>query len=319
MYSGSGVVLEKIKNRVAACDYLTVAQLFLKSNFLLDNPLSFDDIKPRLLGHWGTCHGINLAYANLRYFYEGNPGFSFVLGPGHGFPALNANLFVDGELEKIDKNATRNLHGIEYLCKKFSWPGGFPSHASPLTPNVICEGGELGYALATAFGAALGHPEKTIAVLIGDGELETATALSSLNMVKLAVGESNGKVLPILHLNGYKISAPTVYGRKSERELNELIRGFGYTPIIVSENVEDFQMKLNGMKKVKHPFLILKTEKGGGGPSSVSDQKVAGNYLAHQIPLPNAKTDEEQLKILERWLKSYHFERFYSLEEGILI
>ena len=319
MYFGSGVTFDTIKRHVAVCDYLTVAQLFLKSNFLLESQLSFEDIKPRLLGHWGTCHGINLAYANLKYFYEKNPGYSFVLGPGHGFPALNANLCVDGELEKIDKNATRNLHGIEYLCKNFSWPGGFPSHASPVTPNVICEGGELGYALATAFGAALGHPEKTIAVLIGDGELETATALSSLNMVKLAGGKSNGKVLPILHLNGYKISAPTVYGRKSERELSELIRGFGYTPLAVSESIEDFQIKLADAEKLEHPFLILKTEKGSGGPSVVNDQKVAGNYLAHQIPLPNVKTDETELKILEEWLKSYNFAENYSPEEGFLI
>ncbi len=319
MYSGSGNTLNQIKRHIAACDYLTVAQLFLKSDFLLENPLSFDDIKPRLLGHWGTCHGINLAYANLKYFYEKNPGYSFVLGPGHGFPALQANLFIDGELEKVDKNATRNLHGIEYLCKYFSWPGGFPSHASPITPNVICEGGELGYALATAFGAALGHPEKTIAVLIGDGELETATALSSLNMVKLAGGKANGKVLPILHLNGYKISAPTIYGRKSERELNELVRGFGYTPLVVTENNEDFQIKLAAANRLDHPFLIMKTEKGASGPSAVNDQKVAGNYLAHQIPLPNAKTDESQLKLLEEWLKSYNFEDFYSMEEGILI
>ena len=319
MYSGSGIDVDIIKRHIAACDYLTVAQLFLQSNFLLENPLSFDDIKPRLLGHWGTCHGINLAYANLKYFYEKNPGYSFVLGPGHGFPALQANLFIDGELEKVDENATRNLHGIEYLCKNFSWPGGFPSHASPMTPNVICEGGELGYALATAFGAALGHPEKTIAVLIGDGELETATALSSLNLVKLAGGESNGKVLPILHLNGYKISAPTIYGRKSERELNELIRGFGYTPVVVTENIDDFQLKLHSLKDIAHPFLIMKTEKGAGGPDFINDQKVAGNYLAHQIPLLEAKTDENQLRILEDWLKSYHFEEIYSPEEGIVI
>ena len=311
MYSGSGDTLNQIKRHIDACDYLTVAQLFLKSNFLLETPLSFDDIKPRLLGHWGTCHGINLAYANLKYFYEKNPGYSFVLGPGHGFPALQANLFVDGELEKVDKNATRNLHGIEYLCKNFSWPGGFPSHASPMTPNVICEGGELGYALATAFGAALGHPEKTIAVLIGDGELETATALSSLNMVKLAGGKANGKVIPILHLNGYKISAPTIYGRSSERELMQMFRGFGFEPVMIDgTNDDEFQQVLG--KANRKTFIIMQTPKGYSGPKQLNGVKIEGNCAAHQVPLPEAKTDAYQRKMLEEWLKSYNFEELYN-------
>ena len=218
--------IEKIKARIRACDYLSVAQLFLKDNFLLTRPLKTTDIKPRLLGHWGTCHGINVAYANLKAFYAGDPNFSFVLGPGHGFPALQANIFLDKKLLEVDSGATLDEAGIAYICRHFSWPDGFPSHASPFTPGTITEGGELGYALANAYGVALGHPEKTIAVLIGDGELETATALASLNLRSLLTGSRNGKVLPILHLNGYKISAPSIYARKSERELNELIRGF---------------------------------------------------------------------------------------------
>ena len=319
MYSGSGIILDKIKRRVRACDYLTVAQLYLKSNFLLERPLEFDDIKSRLLGHWGSCHGINLAYANLRYFFEKTPNWSFVLGPGHGFPALQANLFLDGELEKVDEKATRNLSGIEYLCRNFSWPGGFPSHSSPATPGVICEGGELGYALATAYGNALGHPEKTIAVLIGDGELETGTALASLNMVKLSGSKAHGRVLPILHLNGYKITGPTIYGRKSERELNELIRGFGYEPLVVDEDVENFQIGLEKSQTLEHPFIIMKTRKGESGPEDWDGQKIAGNYLAHQTPLPTAKTDERELGALEDWLKSYHFEELYEKESGFLI
>jgi len=219
---------EKIRRRIRAADYLCVAQLYLKDDFLLERPLTPEDIKPRLLGHWGTCHGINVAYANLKAHYGNNPNYSFVLGPGHGFPALNANLWLDGELEKVDRQATRDAAGLEYLCRRFSWPDGFPSHASPMTPGIITEGGELGYALASAYGVCLGHPEKTTAVLIGDGELETATALDSLNLRSLLASKQNGTIFPLLHLNGYKISAPSIYARKSERELNELLRGFGY-------------------------------------------------------------------------------------------
>lgn len=326
---------EKIAKRIRACDYIVVAQLFLQDNFLLERPLSFTDVKPRLLGHWGTCHGINAVYAYLQKFFAHDQNFSFVLGPGHGFPALQANLFYDGELAKIDSRATNNSDGLAYLCKHFSWPGGFPSHSSPLTPNIICEGGELGYCLGAAYGASLGHPEKTIAVLIGDGELETATALASLNLVKL-FGEpandntprANGRVIPILHLNGYKISAPTIYGRKSERELSELIRGFGYTPIFIdgetSERFREALLKadLAMANRIdansKNPFLIFRSPKGDTGPQYVHNQKVADNFLAHQIPLKDAKTDSEELQILENWLKSYHFEELFDKEKGFI-
>ena len=301
--------IEKIKRRIQAADYLAVAQLYLKDNFLLERPLKPEDIKPRLLGHWGTCHGINVAYANLKNYFKGDQNFSFVLGPGHGFPALQANLFLDGDLLKVDPRATLDAKGIEYICRNFSWPDGFPSHASPFTPGIITEGGELGYALANAYGIALGHPEKTIAVLIGDGELETATAIDSLNLRNLLVGSKNGKVLPILHLNGYKISGPSIYARKSERELNELIRGFGFTPIWIDGNdVESFQLAL--MKDVATPFYVLQNEKGYGGPNQHQD--------AHQIPLKNPRTDNEELEKLEEWLKSYNFAEVFDIEKGEL-
>lgn len=362
MNGDGGIDYAKVSRRVRACDYLVVAQLFLQKNFLLEQKLTPDDIKPRLLGHWGTCHGINVAYANLKAYFcpeiqdaepekkagkfqevldnlnkspaaridtgfvpEKSPreceNFHFILGPGHGFPALQANLFIDGDLAKVDPKATLDQTGIEYICRNFSWPGGFPSHASPITPGVICEGGELGYALGAAYGLALGHPEKTVAVMLGDGELETATALASLNLVK-TVGNTiyNGKVIPILHLNGYKISGPTLYGRKSERELKELIRGFGYTPLwIQGDSPETFQGRLRESAKVKHPFLILETEKGATGPKEVNGKKVAGNYLAHQIPLPEAKTDPIELEQLRDWLKSYKFEELFNAEKGFTI
>lgn len=285
----------KIQDRIRLCDYLCVAQLFLQDNFTLERELTFDDIKPRLLGHWGTCHGINVAYANLKARYQDDPNYSFVLGPGHGFPALQANLWLDGELAKVDPKAAVNMEGLAYICRNFSWPDGFPSHASPFTPGIITEGGELGYALANAYGVSLGRPEKTITVLIGDGELETATALDSLNLRNLLSSDKNGRVLPILHLNGYKISAPSIYARKSERELNEMIRGFGFTPIWVGEDIEEFQLALD--ENVPSPFYIMKTEKGEGGPNRHHD--------AHQIPLKNPKTDKKELEELEEWLRSY--------------
>ncbi len=306
--SGVGAeAAEKISRRIRAADYLSVAQLYLRDNFLLDRELAPEDIKPRLLGHWGTCHGINVVYANLAYHFRGDDNFSFILGPGHGFPALQANLFLDGRLAEVEPEATLDYNGVKYICQNFSWPGGFPSHASPRTPGVITEGGELGYAAANAYGVALGHPEKTVAVLIGDGELETATALDSLNLQNLLGGKSNGKVLPVLHLNGYKISAPSIYGRKSERELNDLIRGFGFTPIMIDgENIEDFQSALN--KKVKAPFYIVKTIKGEGGPNRYQS--------SHQIPLKHPASEPAELERLEKWLKSYHFEEIYTDEGG---
>lgn len=302
-------MLKEVGEKIRIADYLVVAQLFLRDNFLLERPLQFEDIKPRLLGHWGTCHGINLIYQNLAEFFRGDESYSFILGPGHGFPALQANLWIEG---KVDL-------GVEELCRSFSWPDGVPSHSNPSTPGVITEGGELGYALAAGFGAALGHPEKTIAVLIGDGELETATALASLNLIKLVKRPEHGKVIPILHLNGYKISGPTIYGRKSERELAELIRGFGYVPIwIKNTNTGRVQADLREASETMNPFLILKTEKGEGGPEEVEGRKIRGNCLAHQIPLPLAKTDEGQLRILENWLRSYEVLEFFDKETGRL-
>ncbi|MBQ9180978.1 hypothetical protein IJ135_02715 [Candidatus Saccharibacteria bacterium] len=303
-------ILEQIKRRIRACDYLSVAQLYLRDNFLLERPLEFDDVKARLLGHWGTCHGINVAYANLKAYYGDDNNFSFVLGPGHGFPALQANLYYDKELYKVDHMATHNYNGLMYICKGFSWPDEFPSHASPITPTVITEGGELGYALANAYGLALGHPRQTVAVLIGDGELETATALASLNLRALLSGPKNGQVLPILHLNGYKISAPSIYARRSDRELNEMIRGFGYTPLTVdAEEAASFQEALRA--DVDAPFIILKSEKGAGGPNT--------GHAAHQIPLKKPAYNKTELRELEKWLKSYHFEELFDKEKGFVL
>jgi xylulose-5-phosphate/fructose-6-phosphate phosphoketolase len=317
---GLGIDIDKLAKRVRAADYLSVTQIYLQSNFLVKAPLKPDDIKPRLLGHWGTCHGINLAYANLKAFL-GKDGktdnFEFVLGPGHGFPALQANLFLDGDLLAIDPRTTLDEAGIAYISKEFSWPHGFPSHSSPVTPGIITEGGELGYSLGAAYGAALAsdNPDKTIAVLIGDGEMETASLLASLNLNKII--KTTAKVLPILHLNGYKISAPSIYARISDRELKALLRGFGYEPIHINgENAEAFQLALEEAEKFENPFIIMETDKGATGPEYLNGEKIAGNYLSHQVPLPLAKTNDAELEDLEHWLRSYRFDEIFpNLQE----
>jgi phosphoketolase len=380
--------LQRTAERIRACNYLTVTQIFLKDNFLLERPLSFDDIKPRLLGHWGTCPGINLVYSCMRnIFANQKENTVFVLGPGHGFPALQANLFYDGDLAAVDPTLSRDYAGLAKISELFSRIGGFPSHASPSAPGVICEGGELGYSLATAYGYCLGHPERTAIVLLGDGEFETATTLASLNLNDLLSSPNNGKIIPILHLNGYKISGPTVASRRSAHQLNELIRGFGFQPIRIEERLspvdteeldivdsfdddeEDsdsssfeavehkitdlireeyddqdqdtartaFELTyqdtdliiqnlitdldaalLQAEQSQKPVFIILETEKGLTGPLIAEDLKVRGNFKAHQVPLPKAKSDETELRALEAWLRSYHFEELFNREKGFI-
>ena len=380
--------LQRTAERIRACNYLTVTQIFLKDNFLLERPLSFDDIKPRLLGHWGTCPGINLVYSCMRnIFADQKENTVFILGPGHGFPALQANLFYDGDLAAVDPTLSRDYAGLAKISELFSRIGGFPSHASPSAPGVICEGGELGYSLATAYGYCLGHPERTAIVLLGDGEFETATTLASLNLNDLLSSPNNGKIIPILHLNGYKISGPTVASRRSAHQLNELIRGFGFQPIRIEERLspvdteeldivdsfdddeEDsdsssfeavehkitdlireeyddqdqdtariaFELTyqdtdliiqnlitdldaalLQARQSQKPVFIILETEKGLTGPLIAEDLKVRGNFKAHQVPLPKAKSDETELRALEAWLRSYHFEELFNREKGFI-
>ena len=380
--------LQRTAERIRACNYLTVTQIFLKDNFLLERPLSFDDIKPRLLGHWGTCPGINLVYSCMRnIFADQKENTDFVLGPGHGFPALQANLFYDGDLAAVDSTLSRDYAGLAKISELFSRIGGFPSHASPSAPGVICEGGELGYSLATAYGYCLGYPERTAIVLLGDGEFETATTLASLNLNDLLSSPNNGKIIPILHLNGYKISGPTVASRRSAHQLNELIRGFGFQPIRIEERlspvdteeldivdsfdddeedsdsssfeavehkitdfireeyddqdqdtartafeltyqdtdliiqnlITDLDAALLQAKQSQKPvFIILETEKGLTGPLIAEDLKVRGNFKAHQVPLPKAKSDETELRALESWLRSYHFEELFNREKGFI-
>lgn len=336
----SGQNLENIKKFIRAANYLTVSQIFLQDNFLLERPLTFEDIKPRLLGHWGSCPGVNHVYAHLLNmqkqldFAKSDLKTAFMLGPGHAFPALQANLFLEETLSKFDINAARNRSGIQYISKNFSWPGGFPSHASPFTPGVILEGGELGYSLSTAFGAVLDNPNLVITTLIGDGEAETGTIAASWHLNKLVDPVENGVVLPILHLNGYKISGPTIFGSMSDFELIQFFHGAGWEPKIVDEySAEDFDLELSNAfsnafrdisrikfgrnnKFIRLPMIIMRSKKGSSGVKGNNGQKIEGNSLAHQVPLLKAKTDKNELEKLEEWLKSYKFEELFDFEKG---
>lgn len=336
----SGQNLENIKKFIRTANYLTVSQIFLQDNFLLERPLTFEDIKPRLLGHWGSCPGVNHVYAHLLNmqkqldFAKSDLKTAFMLGPGHAFPALQANLFLEETLSKFDINAARNRSGIQYISKNFSWPGGFPSHASPFTPGVILEGGELGYSLSTAFGAVLDNPNLVITTLIGDGEAETGTIAASWHLNKLIDPVENGVVLPILHLNGYKISGPTIFGSMSDFELIQFFHGAGWEPKIVDEySAEDFDLELSNAfsnafrdisrikfgrnnKFIRLPMIIMRSKKGSSGVKGNNGQKIEGNSLAHQVPLLKVKTDKNELKKLEDWMKSYKFDELFDYERG---
>lgn len=336
----SGQNLENIKKFIRAANYLTVLQIFLQDNFLLERPLTSEDIKPRLLGHWGSCPGVNHVYAHLLNmqkqldFAKSDLKTAFMLGPGHAFPALQANLFLEETLSKFDINAARNRSGIQYISKNFSWPGGFPSHASPFTPGVILEGGELGYSLSTAFGAILDNPNLVITTLIGDGEAETGTIAASWHLNKLIDPVENGVVLPILHLNGYKISGPTIFGLMSDFELIQFFHGAGWEPKIVDEySAEDFDLELSNAflnafrdisrikfgrnnKFIRLPMIIMRSKKGSSGVKENNGQKIEGNSLAHQVPLLKVKTDKNELKKLEDWMKSYKFDELFDYERG---
>ncbi len=327
--------LTAIDQYLRAANFLTAAQIFLQDNFLMERDLTFDDVKSRLLGHWGSGPGINFAYAHLsRMAKKHDQEMLFVLGPGHGFPALQANLFLEGTLSKFYPEVPQNLEGIAYLCRQFSWPYGFPSHSNPGTPGVILEGGELGYSLSTSYGAALDNPGLVVACLVGDGEAETGPTAGAWHLNKLLNPKTDGVVLPILHLNGYKISAPTIFGRMSDYELMALFSGYGYHPRIVDANESDNPHKTMDealewahqiIQEVRDsqdtvaprlPMIIMRTLKGWTGVKDLAGQKIEGNCLSHQVVLTEAKTDEEQLRLLNDWLRGYNFGELFKAENG---
>lgn len=320
-----------------AVNYLTAAQIFLTGNFLDERDYKYDDVKSRLLGHWGSGPGINFAYAHLsRFAKKYDRDTMFVLGPGHGFPALQANLFLEGTLTHFDPTLQINEEGITRLCRGFSWPYGYPSHSNPETPGVILEGGELGYALSTSYGAVLDNPDLVVGCLIGDGEAETGPTAGAWHLNKLINPRKDGVVLPILHLNGYKISAPTVFGRMSNYELMTLFAGYGYEPRIVDVTECDIHEANDKMAEAldwahnlieevrasrdtvapRMPMIVMRTLKGWGGVKWLDSDKIEGNCLAHQVILNEAKSDPAQLKLLNEWLHSYKFPELYSREHG---
>lgn len=338
--------IENIKKYVRATNYLSVAQIYLQDNFLLKNKLSFNDIKNRLLGHWGTCPGINFTYACLNNLIKKtDANMMFVLGPGHGFPAIQANVFLEETLEKYYKEAKKDENGIAYITKNFSWPYGFPSHSSPATPGVILEGGELGYSLSTAYGAVLDNPDLIVSCLVGDGEAETGALATAWHLNKFIDPATNGAVLPILHLNGYKISGPTIFGRMKNVDLKSLFKGYGYEPIIVEgkgdkvyeKMVEALDVAYASIIKIqkearenpgrklddyfRFPMIILKTPKGWTGIKYLkgskiegNGDKIEGNALSHQVVGKEVKTDKTQLKAVEKWMKSYKFDELFSAD-----
>lgn len=319
---------------VRATNYLSAAQIFLKDNFLLERPLSFDDIKPRLLGHWGTAPGINLLYAHLNALVQKHDiDMLFVLGPGHGFAGLQANLFLEGTLSKYYPDIPENFDGLQKMIKAFSWPYGFPSHTNPGTPGAILEGGELGYSLSVAYGAVLDNPNLIAVAMIGDGESETGPMATAWHLNKFVDPQTNGTVLPVLHRNGYKISGPTIYGRMSNEELNSLFTGYGYHPYFVdggegiherlSETLETCYQEIQEVKRTspvspRMPMIILTTLKGEGGIKELHGRKIEGNFASHQVVATEAKTDPEELRLVEEWLRSYRFNELFNKETGFI-
>lgn len=329
--------VEKIRKYIRAANYLTVTQIYLQDNYFLERPLQASDIKPKLFGHWGTCPGINFVYGHANYLMKKHQQSAiFVLGPGHGMPGLQANLFLEGTLGKYYPDATLDEKGIGYISKMFAWPHGFSSHCSPETPGLILEGGELGYSLSSAYGAVLDNPDLLAVCLIGDGEAETGALAASWHINKLIDPAVNGAVLPILHLNGLKISGPTIFGRMSDEELQKLFEGYGYEVFFADtddekmmETMEKCYQKIKeiqkGAKEAKEtegtkiprwPMIILKTQKGWTTVRELRGQRIEGTINSHQVVMPNVKNDNEELNALETWLKSYHFEELFDKEKG---
>jgi xylulose-5-phosphate/fructose-6-phosphate phosphoketolase len=333
--------LELVDATWRASNYLTVGQIYLQANPLLREPLRPEHVKPRLLGHWGTSTGLNLLYAHLnRVIRHTDRSVLFVAGPGHGGPAVVANVWLEGTYSEIYEDVSRDVEGMHRLFRQFSTPGGIPSHVSVPTPGSIHEGGELGYALVHAFGAVFDNPDLLVACVIGDGEAETAPLEGSWKGIKFLNAARDGAVLPILHLNEYKISGPTVLGRSSDSDVASLLRGHGYDPMFVEGDdpftvhralaevldgcfarIDAIQADARAMGAAAvdgippWPALVLRTPKGWTGPSVVDGMQVEGTFRAHQVPVSDVKNNREHLEILESWMRSYRPEELFD-EDG---
>ena len=324
-----------------AANYLSAGQIYLYDNVLLKQPLLLSHIKPRLLGHWGTTPGLNFVYVHLnRVIKARDLNVIFVAGPGHGGPGLVANTYLEGSYSELYPNVSEDEAGLLRLCTQFSFPGGIPSHVAPETPGSIHEGGELGYSLAHAFGAAFDNPDLLVACVVGDGEAETGPLATSWHSNKFLNPVHDGAVLPILHLNGYKIAGPTVLARIPRDELAALFRGYGYTPYFVEGDdparmhqlmAATLDKALAKIRKIQRaarthgfssrprwPMIILRSPKGWTGPKRVDGKPVEGTFRAHQVPVTDFAAHPEHVQILEQWLQSYRPRELFD-EGGRLI
>ncbi|OGJ57492.1 phosphoketolase [Candidatus Peribacteria bacterium RIFCSPHIGHO2_01_FULL_54_22] len=323
-----------------AANYLSVGQIYLLDNPLLRTPLRPEHIKPRLLGHWGTSPGLNFLYVHVnRIITERDVSVMMVVGPGHGGPAILANVYLEGTYSEVYPEIARDATGMKNFFRQFSFPGGVPSHIAPETPGSIHEGGELGYALAHAYGAAFDNPNLVVACVVGDGEAETGPLAASWHSNKFLNPARDGAVLPILHLNGYKIAGPTVLARIPQEELLQLFKGYGFAPSIVcGEEPEQVHRNMataldaafdkiaaiqtdarrkGCTRRPRWPMVILRTPKGWTGPRECNGVRIEGTHRAHQVPLEHPRTDAAHLSLLEQWMKSYAPEELFD-EHGTL-
>ncbi|MGE0800810.1 MAG: phosphoketolase [Lautropia sp.] len=328
--------LDLIDRYWRAANYLSVGQIYLMDNPLLRTPLAAEHVKPRLLGHWGTTPGLNFIYVHLnRIIRDRGSDILYICGPGHGGPAMVANTWLEGSYSEIHPEVGRDERGMRRLFKQFSFPGGIPSHAAPETPGSIHEGGELGYALAHAFGAAFDNPDLVVACVVGDGEAETGPLAAAWHSNKFLDPRSDGAVLPILHLNGYKIASPTILARLDEQALRRLFEGYGYEPLFV-EGSEPLPMhqamaaaldvafdRIGEIQRLARragghdgrpawPMIVLRSPKGWTGPAEVDGAKVEGFWRSHQVPVSNARGNAGHRAILEAWLRSYRPDELFD-------
>ena len=331
----SADLLRKMDAYWRAANYLSVGQIYLLDNPLLREPLKLEHVKPRLVGHWGTTPGLNFIYAHLnRVIQEHDLNVLYLTGPGHGGPGLVANTYLEGTYTEIYHDISQDAAGMQRLFKQFSFPGGIPSHVAPETPGSIHEGGELGYALSHAFGAAFDNPDLIVACVVGDGEAETGPLATSWHSNKFLNSVHDGAVLPILHLNGYKIAGPTVLARISHEELEQLFRGYGYTPYFVEGDDPETMHQLmaetldkvfaeikqiqqdartNGFtQRPRWPMIVLRTPKGWTGPKEVDGKQVVGTTRSHQVPMGEMSSHPNHVRILEEWMKSYRPEELFD-------
>ncbi|MGH8065307.1 MAG: phosphoketolase family protein [Candidatus Entotheonellia bacterium] len=320
-----------------AANYLSVGQIYLYDNPLLQKPLSKEHVKPRLLGHWGTTPGLNFLYVHLnRLIKKYDLDMIYIIGPGHGGPGLVANAYLEGTYSEVYPNIPADAEGMKRLFKQFSFPGGIPSHVAPETPGSIHEGGELGYALSHAYGAAFDNPDLIVAAVVGDGEAETGPLATSWHSNKFLNPVTDGVVLPILHLNGYKIANPCVLARISHEELDQLFRGYGYTPYFVEGDepekmhqlmaatlesvIADIQRiqgdaRQNGFtQRPRWPMIVLRTPKGWTCPKEIDGRRTEGYWRSHQVPMGEMHENPAHIKILEDWMKSYRPQELFDAQ-----